>query len=61
MVVEGSQEVLITVKIDFAEWIEPLLFEFPTAGILHLCNAGVCSSWKDAVRTYVRTKYFRGK
>jgi dTDP-4-dehydrorhamnose reductase len=109
-----------TYSIDFSEWIEPLLFEFPIAGILHLCNAGGCSwreygqlavdaaleagialkayhvwpislksmssfvarrpvytvmdhqryreitgisprSWKDAVRTYVRTKYFRGK
>jgi dTDP-4-dehydrorhamnose reductase len=109
-----------TYSIDFAEWIEPLLFEFPIAGILHLCNAGGCSwreygqlavdaaleagialkanrvwpislksmssfvarrpvftvmnhdryreitgisprSWKDAVRTYVRTKYFRGE
>jgi dTDP-4-dehydrorhamnose reductase len=35
-----------TYSIDFAEWIEPLLFEYPIAGILHLCNAGGCS-WRE--------------
>jgi len=35
-----------TYSVDFAEWIEPLLFEFPVDGILHLCNAGGCS-WRE--------------
>jgi dTDP-4-dehydrorhamnose reductase len=35
-----------TYSLDFAEWIEPLLFEFPIGGILHLCNAGGCS-WRE--------------
>jgi dTDP-4-dehydrorhamnose reductase len=35
-----------TYSVDFAEWIEPLLFEFPASGILHLCNAGGCS-WRE--------------
>jgi dTDP-4-dehydrorhamnose reductase len=35
-----------TYSVDFAEWIEPLLFEFPVDGILHLCNAGECS-WRE--------------
>ena len=35
-----------TYSVDFAEWIEPLLFEFPVNGILHLCNAGGCS-WRE--------------
>jgi len=35
-----------TYSIDFAEWIEPLLFEFPIAGVLHLCNSGGCS-WRE--------------
>ena len=32
-----------TYSLDFAEWIEPLLFESPIDGILHLCNSGGCS------------------
>ena len=35
-----------TYSVDFAEWIEPLLFEFPVDGILHLCNAGECT-WRE--------------
>jgi dTDP-4-dehydrorhamnose reductase len=35
-----------TYSADFAEWIEPLLFDFPIGGILHLCNAGGCS-WRE--------------
>jgi dTDP-4-dehydrorhamnose reductase len=35
-----------TYSLDFAEWIEPILFEFPLGGILHLCNAGGCS-WRE--------------
>jgi dTDP-4-dehydrorhamnose reductase len=35
-----------TYSLDFAEWIGPLLFEFPVKGIVHLCNAGECS-WRD--------------
>jgi len=35
-----------TYSVDFAEWIEPLLFEFPVNGILHLCNAGECN-WQE--------------
>src|SRR5262249_4772320 len=35
-----------TYSIDFAELIEPLLFDLPISGILHLCNAGGCS-WRE--------------
>jgi dTDP-4-dehydrorhamnose reductase len=32
-----------TYTVDFAQWIQPLLFELPIGGILHLCNSGGCS------------------
>jgi dTDP-4-dehydrorhamnose reductase len=35
-----------TYSLDFAEWIEPILFEVPLSGILHLCNTGGCS-WRE--------------
>jgi dTDP-4-dehydrorhamnose reductase len=35
-----------TYTLDFSHWIQPLLFEFPTGGILHLCNSGGCS-WRE--------------
>jgi dTDP-4-dehydrorhamnose reductase len=35
-----------TYTVDFAQWIRPLLFEFPIGGILHLCNSGGCS-WRE--------------
>jgi len=35
-----------TYSVDFAAWIEPLLFDRPVNGILHLSNAGACS-WHE--------------
>src|SRR5580692_6703219 len=35
-----------TYTLDFVLWIQPLLFEFPIGGILHLCNPGGCS-WRE--------------
>jgi dTDP-4-dehydrorhamnose reductase len=35
-----------TYTVDFAQWIQPLLFELPIGGILHLCNSGGCS-WRE--------------
>ena len=35
-----------TYTLDFVLWIQPLLFEFPIGGILHLCNPGGCT-WRE--------------
>jgi dTDP-4-dehydrorhamnose reductase len=48
-----------TYSLDFAEWIEPLLFEFPIGGILHLCNAGGCS-WREYGQSAVDAAFDEG-
>jgi dTDP-4-dehydrorhamnose reductase len=35
-----------TYTLDFAQWIQPLFFEVPLGGILHLCNPGGCT-WRE--------------
>jgi dTDP-4-dehydrorhamnose reductase len=48
-----------TYSLDFAEWVEPLLFELPVGGILHLCNAGGCS-WREYGQAAVDAAFDEG-
>jgi dTDP-4-dehydrorhamnose reductase len=35
-----------TYTLDFVRWLQPLLFDFPVGGVLHLCNPGGCT-WRE--------------